>query len=134
MALNVPGPLAASHLHAAGAHVTKVEPPAGDPLSVFCPELYAALHVGVSVERLDLKAESDAARMQEFLHEADLLLSSQRPSALARLGLDRARLSANPATAHVRCLTIVGEIARPEVAGHDLTYLARAGLLGREMP
>ena len=33
MALNAPGPLAVARLAAAGAHVTKIEPPAGDPLA-----------------------------------------------------------------------------------------------------
>jgi crotonobetainyl-CoA:carnitine CoA-transferase CaiB-like acyl-CoA transferase len=114
--------------------VTKVEPPSGDPLSTFCPALYAELHEGIAVEQLDLKDEAGRKRMQELLQTADLLLTSQRPSALARLGLDRRGLEAAAATQHVRHLAIVGEISRPEVAGHDLTYLAQAALLGTEMP
>ena len=134
MALNAPGPVAARRLCDAGATVTKIEPPAGDPLEQFCPGWYGELHDGIAVERVDLKSAAGAARMRALVAEADLFLSSQRPSALARLRLDRASLRADEATRHVRSLNIVGELERPEVAGHDLTYLAAAGLLGREMP
>jgi crotonobetainyl-CoA:carnitine CoA-transferase CaiB-like acyl-CoA transferase len=134
MALNVPGPVTARHLRDAGYRVTKVEPPGGDPLATFCPALYADLHEVIAVERLDVKDPAGRKRMRELLQSADLLLTSQRPSALARLGLDRRNLDADAATRHVRHLAIVGEISRPEVAGHDLTYLAHAGLLGTEMP
>jgi len=34
----------------------------------------------------------------------------------------------------LRWLNIVGELDAPEIPGHDLTYLAKAGLLGREIP
>jgi crotonobetainyl-CoA:carnitine CoA-transferase CaiB-like acyl-CoA transferase len=134
IALNVPGPVTARHLRDAGCRVTKVEPPGGDPLDAFCPPLYRELHEEMAVERLDLRDAAGRARMRALLEPADLLLTSQRPSALARLGLDRASLAADETTRHVRHLAIVGEMARPEVAGHDLTYLARAGLLGAEMP
>jgi alpha-methylacyl-CoA racemase len=134
MALNVPGPLAASHLRDAGAQVTKVEPPSGDPLAQSCPAWYRELHDRVAVERIDLKTPGGAARMGALLSGADLFLSSQRPSALRRLGLDQQSLGAQEATRHVRTLNIVGEMARPEVPGHDLTYLAQAALLGREVP
>jgi alpha-methylacyl-CoA racemase len=129
IALNAPGPVAASQLRDAGATVTKVEPPTGDPLEIHCPEWYRELHLGVDVRRIDLKTDDGRTQMQSLLAAADVFLSSQRPAALARLGLDAASLPA-----HLRALNIVGEIERPEIAGHDLTYLARAGLLGRDLP
>ena len=135
IAVNVPGPLAASRLREHGARVVKVEPPAGDPLATFCPGWYAALSEGVTVDRLDLKSDAGRAAMQAHLAGADLFVASQRPTALARLGLDAdTLLAAGAATAHLRWLNIVGEINQPEVPGHDLTYLARAKLLGGEMP
>jgi alpha-methylacyl-CoA racemase len=134
MALNVPGPLAAARLHAAGAAVIKVEPPAGDPLEELCPDWYSELHRGIPIERLDLKSDVGRARMCDLLDHAQLLLSSQRPSALARLRLDGQSMAADARTARVRTLNVVGEIGHPERAGHDLTYLAAAGLLGRELP
>jgi crotonobetainyl-CoA:carnitine CoA-transferase CaiB-like acyl-CoA transferase len=135
IALNVPGPLAVAHLRRVGARVTKVEPLTGDPLAEFCPSWYAELHEAVDVERLDLKTPDARAHLLTLLGSAQLFVASQRPSALARLGLDAATLLADGTpTAHLRWLNIVGETARAEVAGHDLTYLARAGLLGREQP
>ena len=134
MALNAPGPLAASHLRQAGARVTKVEPLSGDPLAVNSPGWYRELHDGVIVERLDLKTADGGTRMRSLIGTADLFLSSQRPAALRRLLLDPTSLASDAATRGARTLNIVGETARPEVAGHDLTYLARAGLVGRELP
>ncbi|MGH9176122.1 MAG: CoA transferase [Vicinamibacterales bacterium] len=134
MALNVPGPLTVSRLAAEGARVTKIEPPGGDPLDGFCRAWYAELHRDVTVERVDLKRDG-AARVRALLSDADLFVASQRPAALARLGLDAdTLLGVTSGNARLRHLNIVGELARPEVAGHDLTYLARAGLLGSELP
>jgi alpha-methylacyl-CoA racemase len=128
MALNLPGPLAVARLAAEGAGVTKIEPLAGDLLATICSPFYDELHRHIRVERIDLKNEEGSARMRTLLSDADVFISSQRPSALARLGLDRVSL------ASIRWLNIVGECAQPEVAGHDLTYLARAGLLRDELP
>jgi alpha-methylacyl-CoA racemase len=134
MALNVPGPLAAARLRDEGASVIKVEPLTGDPLEEMCPGWYAELHRDLSVQRLDLKSPEGNQRIRQWLGHAQLFLSSQRPLALARLRLDAPSLATDPHTAHLRVLNIVGESADPEAAGHDLTYLAKVGLLGRELP
>lgn len=134
IAVNVPGPLAASHLRTQGAVVIKVEPAGGDPLAAFSPGLYAQLADGVRVERLDLKSGDGGAAMRRHLQDADLFLASQRPSALGRLGLDADTLLADTSLPRLRWLNIVGEEERPEIPGHDLTYLAKAGLLGSDMP
>lgn len=128
IALNVPGPMAAERLCALGATVTKIEPPEGDPLKVSCPPWYAELARGMTVETCDLKSEAGKARMYRLLEQTDLLLTSQRPSALARLGLAWSDLHARfPALCQV---AIVGHAApEQEIAGHDLTYLAANDLL-----
>lgn len=135
MALNAPGPVAASKLRHAGASVFKVEPPTGDPLESFAPGWYRELHDGLTVERMDLKSAEGGLRIRTLLANADLFLASQRPSALARLGLDAdTLLHPQSRLNHLRWLNLVGEIDHPEIPGHDLTYLARAGLLGTELP
>jgi crotonobetainyl-CoA:carnitine CoA-transferase CaiB-like acyl-CoA transferase len=135
IALNAPGPVAAARLRAAGAIVTKVEPPSGDPLESYCAGWYLELHAGLTVERIDLKSGDGRSRMRGLLAAADLFLASQRPSALARLGLDAdSLLSPQSRLNHLRWLNIVGELDAPEIPGHDLTYLAKAGLLGHEIP
>lgn len=135
IALNAPGPVAVARLRDTGAHVMKVEPPGGDPLASYCAGWYDELHRGIDVERLDLKAAEGRARVRAHLADADLFLASQRPSALARLGLDAdTLLGPDSPVRHLRWLNIVGALAQPEMPGHDLTYLAQAGLLGRELP
>ena len=127
-ALNLPGPAACARLRDLGATVSKVEPPGGDPFEAFCPAWYWRLHAHVSIVRLDLKAESGRASLRELLDGADLLVTAQRPSALARLGLDPAALAQrHPRLCHV---AITGHPSpHEEVPGHDLTYLALHGLL-----
>lgn len=132
IAQNVPGPLAAAHLRKAGAAVTKIEPPSGDPFLELSPEWHAEMHVGIPIERLDLKAPDGQARLAELLGGADVFLTSQRPSALARLNLDPDTLRAR--FPRLRMLRIVGSVRDPEQPGHDLTYQAEAGLLGDVMP
>jgi crotonobetainyl-CoA:carnitine CoA-transferase CaiB-like acyl-CoA transferase len=128
LAINLPGPLAAARLRQLGAAVTKVEPPAGDPLAQAHPDWYRELHRGLEVVRLDLKDTGGRARLDAWLGEADLLLTANRPAALRRLGLAWAVLHAGyPRLCQV---ALVGEPAPAEDApGHDLTYQARAGLL-----
>jgi crotonobetainyl-CoA:carnitine CoA-transferase CaiB-like acyl-CoA transferase len=132
IAQNVPGPLAVARLRGAGASVTKVEPLAGDPFIELSPAWYAEMHEGIVVERLDLKSEHGHSRIAELLCDADLFVTSQRPSALARLGLDTSSL--RPRCPRLRFLRIVGSVHEPERPGHDLTYQANAGLLGDTMP
>ena len=135
MALNAPGPVAASKLQRAGATVIKVEPPTGDPLETYASGWYRELHEGITVERIDLKSAAGSGSMRSLLAGADLFVASQRPSALARLGLDAdTLLHPNSRCNHLRWLNIVGELDAPEIPGHDLTYLAKAGLLGSELP
>lgn len=111
-----------------GAGVVKVEPPGGDPLARACPAWYEELARGQRVVSLDLKTAEDRARLDGFLERADLLLTSSRSAALARLGLAREGLIARyPRLSQV---AIVGHSGPGEdVPGHDLTYQAGPGLL-----
>ena len=132
IAQNVPGPLAAARMRRAGARVVKVEPPAGDPFLALSPVWHAELHEGIAIERLDLKSDAGQVRMAALLADTDIVLTSQRPSALARLGLDPDTLRSR--MPHLRIVRIVGSVREPEDPGHDLTYQAQAGLLGDAMP
>jgi crotonobetainyl-CoA:carnitine CoA-transferase CaiB-like acyl-CoA transferase len=127
-ALNLPGPAACSRLRDLGASVEKIEPPAGDPMQRFNPAWYERLHAGIRVHRLDLKLPADRTAMEALLLESDILVTAQRPSALARLGLGARDLAERfPRLCHV---AITGHAPpHEEEPGHDLTYLAAAGLL-----
>ena len=128
LAPNIPGPLAASRLRDLGARVTKIESPLGDALASVAPAWFAELHHDVERVVLDLKEASDRAALDARLAETDVLLTSSRPSSLVRLGLIWDVLHAKyPRLVHI---AIVGEVApHDERPGHDLTYVARAGLI-----
>lgn len=128
LALNVPGPVAASHLCQLGAEVVKIEPPEGDLLARMCPDWYRSLAEGQKIVSLDLKDKKDRAEFERLLAQSDLLLTSMRPAALNQLSLDWSGLhTRHPRLCHV---AIIGSSAPDEnKAGHDLTYQAAAGLI-----
>ncbi len=134
LALNLPGPAALQRCRAMGAACTKLEPPAGDPMAHYNRRAYAALHEGVAVETADLKTEAGQALLHRALEASDLLLTSFRPSALAKLGLGWEALHArHPRLSQVAIVGAPGE--RAEEPGHDLTYLAESGLVtGTALP
>lgn len=134
LALNLPGPAALMRLHTLGARCVKLEPPAGDPMRSYRPEAYAVLHAGVRVLQADLKSEAGRKVLHRELARTDVLLTSFRPSALKRLGLDWPPLHKQyPA---LNLVAIVGAPgAAAEIPGHDLTYMAEQGLLqGLNLP
>ncbi|MBA4265774.1 MAG: CoA transferase [Comamonadaceae bacterium] len=137
LALNLPGPAAFMRLKAMGATCIKAEPPgpkgapagtSGDPMGQYNPTAYATLHEGIKVLNINLKTEKGQARLHQELARTDLLLTSFRPSALAKLGLGWKGL--HKAYPQLSVVAIVGAPgARAEEPGHDLTYLAEAGLV-----
>ncbi len=128
LALNVPGPVTAARLARLGASVTKIEPPSGDPLAQACPAWYQALSEHQEIIRLDLKSPDNRSQLEQLLKPCDLLLTANRPKALARLDLDWPTLHQRyPRLSQVAIVGFPGEQA--EQPGHDLTYQARLGLL-----
>lgn len=124
----MPGPVAASRLHALGTAVTKIEPPDGDPLALSSRQWYDELAAGQTVLRLDLKEPPARAELDRLLADADLLMTAQRPAALARLGLRSDELHGR--FPRLCWVAIVGHTApSQDRAGHDLTYVAKRGLL-----
>ena len=140
LALNLPGPAALMRCRDMGATCVKLEPPApaggtsGDPMSWYEPKAYDALHQGIRRVVADLKTEKGQAALHRELAKADVVLTSFRPSALKKLGLDWPLLRKRyPALSMVAIFGAPG--ARAEEPGHDLTYLAENGLVnGLELP
>ncbi len=141
----LPGPGAAQILADLGADVLKVESPSGDPLRALDPvtgkpvagvsPYYAAVNAGKRVVRLDLKDEEGKRAFARLVAAADVLIESFRPGSLARLGFGGDRLRAsNPRLVHV-ALSGYGQTGPlAGAAGHDLDYLAFAGLLAASGP
>jgi alpha-methylacyl-CoA racemase len=143
LALNLPGPAAMMRLHAMGAKCSKLEPPApaampagtpGDPMGMYNLPAYTTLHQGIRVMQADLKTARGQAALHTALARTDVLLTSFRPSALDKLGLGWANLKERYPT--LSMVAIVGAPgARAEEPGHDLTYMAEAGLVtGMDTP
>lgn len=130
IATNLPGPITAEHLRTYGAHVTKVEPPSGDLMAQFCDPYYEELAAGQDVVRLDLKEPAGQESLHQLLAEADVFITSHRPAALERLGLDWNAIHAqHPQLNYVAIVGHSMEEADADQAGHDLTYQAHAGTL-----
>jgi len=140
LALNLPGPAALMRLHQMGATCIKLEPiaPSGastaDPMGSYKPDTYMTLHQGVRVVQADLKTPTGQATMHKLLAKSDVLITSFRPSALAKLGLAwKALHRLYPSVCMVSVIGASG--SRAEEPGHDLTYLAENGLVnGLDLP
>lgn len=134
LAVNIPGPYVLWRLKQMGADTIKVEPPEGDALATASPAYYGVLTAGSAVMRLNLKTTEGMAAFHNILQDADLLVTTQRPDALMRLGLGWESLrQRHPRLCYI---AIVGHAPPHEnVPGHDLTYQARMGLIdGEHMP
>jgi len=92
------------------------------------PAAYDLLHEGVRVRVADLKTSRGQAALHRELAKTDVLLTSFRPSALGKLGLDWKLLHRQyPALSQVAIVGAPG--SRAEEPGHDLTYLAEHDLI-----
>ncbi|CAM8667057.1 CaiB Predicted acyl-CoA transferases/carnitine dehydratase [Comamonadaceae bacterium] len=143
LALNLPGPAALMRCRDMGATCIKLEPPApagsragasGDPMGLYSRKAYDVMHQGMRVVAADLKTEAGQRALHKELAKADVLLTSFRPSALKKLGLEwKALRKQYPGLSMVAIVGAPG--ARAEEPGHDLTYLAENDLVtGLEMP
>ncbi len=134
LALNLPGPAALRRLADMGARCTKINPPAGDAMKAYTASGYAMLHQGISELTLDLKQPAGQTALHRRLARTDVLLTSFRPSALRKLGLDWAVLRGRyPRLSLVQIVGAPAPLA--EIPGHDLTYQAEVGLVpGLQMP
>ena len=143
LALTLPGPAALMRCRQMGASCVKLEPPApvgsapgssGDPMGLYNHNAYETLHQGVRIAVADLKTDKGQKTLHRELAKADVLLTSFRPSALMKLGLDWKPLHKRyPALSQVAIVGAPG--ARAEEPGHDLTYLAESGLIkGLDLP
>lgn len=138
LALNLPGPAALMRCRQMGATCVKLEPPAhpsapkgtpGDPMGLYNRAAYDTLHAGMRIANVDLKSEDGQKALHRELAKADVLLTSFRPSALQKLGLEWKSLH----TRYPRLSLVAifgGSGARAEEPGHDLTYLAENNLVG----
>ena len=135
----LPGPLATLILAEAGADVLKIERPAGgDDMRSFPPAiagesvLFALLNRGKRSLALDLKAAAAWPALESLVQGADVLVEQFRPGVMDRLGLGYGRLKAiNPRLVYCSITGYGQDGPKAQTVGHDLTYLAEAGVLAQ---
>jgi len=127
----LPGPFCASLLRSWGARTVKVEDlEAGDYLREVHPVWFAHLNAGALSVGLDLKHPRGREVFLRLAATADVVLEGFRPGVMERLGLAYETLKAiNPRLVLVSLSGYPRESELAGRAGHDLTYLARSGLL-----
>lgn len=138
----LPGPLASLVLADLGAQVDKIEDSAGgDYLRVMPPHIgdtssaFLALNRNKRSAVLDLKKPKAKEALLLLVRSYDVVLEQFRPGVLDRLGLSHATLLAENPKLVVCALTGYGQDGPlKDRAGHDLNYLARAGVLGQQGP
>ena len=103
-------------------------------MGLYNPATYALMPQGVRVRVADLKTKQGQASLHRELAKTDVLLTSFRPSALIKLGLNWKLLRRQyPGLSQVAIVGAPGQ--RAEEPGHDLTYLAEHALVsGLELP
>ncbi len=133
----LPGPFLTMVLADMGADVVKVEDPrVGDYMRAFPPAKggisgrYLAINRGKRSIALDLKAPAGRDALLAMVERADVIVESFRPGVLAKLGLGYDVLSARNPKIVVCSISGYGQTG-PFVhrAGHDLDYIALAGVL-----
>ncbi len=134
----LPGPFLTMILADMGAEVVKIEDPKlGDYLRAFPPAKaglggrFLAVNRGKRSLALDLKLPAARDALLKMVEQADVVVESFRPGVLAKLGLGYDVLATRNPKIIVCSISGYGQTG-PYVdrAGHDLDYIALAGVLG----
>ena len=134
----LPGPFLTMVLADMGADVVKVEDPKiGDYMRQFPPAKggisgrFLAVNRGKRSVALDLKNAAAKDVFLKMVDQADVIVESFRPGVMDKLGLSFAALSARNPKIVVCSISGFGQTGPyVERAGHDLGYIALAGVLG----
>lgn len=134
----LPGPFASLMLAEAGARVIKIERPgSGDEMRSYLPKLdfasvnFHLLNAGKQSIAIDLKAPESFARLRPLIERAHVIIEQCRPGVMERLGYGYERLrSLNPRLIYCSITGWGQSGPKSNNAGHDLNYMAEAGLLG----
>ncbi len=128
----LPGGYCTQLLQTQGAQVTKIEPPAGDPIRALPGggAYFEALHGGKQLLTLDLRTEDGRDDLRRRVVDADVLVEGFRPGVMERMELGYTALAAiNPGLVYCAITGYGSGGPMAGRAGHDLNYLARSGAL-----
>jgi alpha-methylacyl-CoA racemase len=129
--------MATLHLADLGAEIIKIEDPEIGDYARFIgatrqttSQFFLAINRNKTFVTLDLKSESDRARLIELVRTADALVEGFRPGVMSRLGLSWEQLSAvNPALVYCSISGYGQDGPMKDCAGHDINYLSLTGVL-----
>jgi len=132
----VAAPLCTARLRAAGARVIKVERSGGDFARAYdtaaCGEssYFSWINQGKESIVLDFKTDEDKALLERIISDADVLVQNLSPGALARAGLDPARLQSTfPSLITCDISGYGDDESVADLRAYDLLVQAEAGLL-----
>jgi crotonobetainyl-CoA:carnitine CoA-transferase CaiB-like acyl-CoA transferase len=122
-----------------GAEVIKVESPGPGDILRYMPSrkdgknpAYAMINEGKKNIVLNLKKDGGADVVHRLLETTDVLVEQFRPGVLGRLGIPIEELRTRYPRLIIASITGYGQTGpMAETAGHDLNYVALAGLLSK---
>jgi alpha-methylacyl-CoA racemase len=125
-----PGPFAGMLLADMGADVLLVDRPASSDLGLKRERWMDVMLRGRRSVTLDLKSQDAAAAALELVSRADALIEGFRPGVMERLGLGPEQcLKRNPKLVYGRMTGWGQDGPLAARAGHDINYIALAGVL-----
>jgi alpha-methylacyl-CoA racemase len=126
-----PAPFAATLLADMGAEVIRVDRREAADLGLPGREAkYEVLHRGRRSVAVDVKAEAGRSVVKRLAEKADALIEGFRPGVMERLGLGPdVLLAVNPRLVFGRMTGFGQDGPLANTAGHDINYIALAGVL-----
>jgi len=134
----LPGGVCTMLLAEMGAEVIKIEDPNGGDYARWMPPLvngvgafFQATNRGKRSVILNLKDARGQAVLKKLAEAADVLIEGNRPGVMARLNCDYKQLRAvNPRLIYCSLSGWGQDGPYAQKSGHDLNYIATAGILG----
>jgi len=125
-----PAPFAGMLLADMGADVLVIDRPANTDLGLKRERWYDVMMRGKRSVTLDLKKQESAEAALQLLTRADCLIEGMRPGVMERLGLGPdVALARNPKLVYGRMTGWGQDGPLAPRAGHDINYIALAGVL-----
>ncbi|MBI2802842.1 MAG: CoA transferase [Gammaproteobacteria bacterium] len=126
-----PGPFAAMLLADMGATVIRVDRTAKVDIGIAIPPRLNVMNRGRRSIAVDLKSKEGNEVVLRLVSKADALIEGFRPGVTERLGLGPdVCLARNPKLVYGRMTGYGQDGPMSSVAGHDINYIALAGVLG----
>ena len=126
-----PAPFCAMLLSDMGADVLRIDRVERAELGLPVQDRFDLLRRGRRSVALDLKSEAGLATTRRLIARADVLIEGFRPGVTERLGIGPdACMASNPRLVYARVTGWGQEGPLSSAAGHDINYIALAGVLG----